>query len=123
VDSSFKVLQNIIQATDARQKVLSSNIANSDTPGFKAKDVKFGNLLEKEVKLLTTDPKHIGRSKSSSLNGKMVVEKNPSWGDKNNVELSAEVAKMTENALLHDAAIKILNSKMKMFKAAISSRR
>jgi flagellar basal-body rod protein FlgB len=123
MDSSFKVLQNIIHATDARQKVLSSNIANSDTPGYKAKDVKFGNLLEKEVKLLTTDSKHIGKSNSSSINGKMVVETNPSWGDKNNVELNAEVAKMTENALLHDAAIKILNSKMKMFKAAISTRR
>jgi flagellar basal-body rod protein FlgB len=123
MDSSFKVLQNIIHATDARQKVLSSNIANSDTPGYKAKDVKFGNLLEKEVKLLTTDSKHIGKSNSSSINRKMVVETNPSWGDKNNVELNAEVAKMTENALLHDAAIKILNSKMKMFKAAISTRR
>jgi flagellar basal-body rod protein FlgB len=48
-----------------------------------------------------------------------VIEENPSWGDRNNVELNVEMAKMTENSLYHNAAIKLLNAKIKMFKSAI----
>ena len=118
MDKSFDVLQKIMQSAGIRQKVISSNIANADTPGYKAKDVKFGNLVEKERNLMTTDPKHIG-SGSSGVNVTYKVEETPSWGDRNNVEMNVEVAKMTENALLHDAAVTIISKKIKMFKAAI----
>lgn len=121
MDKSFGVLTKIVQAANARQKVLSSNIANSDTPGYKAKDVKFDNLLKNESRLLTTDPKHIGKG-SNKISSEILIEENPSWGDSNNVELNTEVAKMTENSLRHDAAIKILNTKIKMYKSAITRR-
>jgi flagellar basal-body rod protein FlgB len=119
VDKSFRILSEIVQAANARQKVIASNIANADTPGYKAKDVKFGNFLNKELKLLRTDSKHSSNENNGGISGKLTVENNPSWGDGNNVELNVEVAKMTENALIHEAAIKILNAKMKMFKSAI----
>lgn len=122
MDRSFSVLHKIIQAANARQKVIASNIANADTPGYKAKDIKFSNFLKKEVKLAATDPKHISSNNSAGVKGKIVSEHNPSWKDRNNVELNVEVAKMTENSLRHDAAIKILNSKIKMFKNAIKGR-
>jgi flagellar basal-body rod protein FlgB len=122
MDKEFKVLQRIIQAATMRQKILASNIANADTPGYKAKDVKFGNFLREEMKLLTTNSKHISSNSGDAINGTLIVQQTPSWGDRNNVELNTEVAKMTENALLHDAAIKILNIKIKMFRNAISVR-
>jgi len=123
MDKEFKILHKIIQAATMRQKVLASNIANADTPGYKAKDIKFGNFLQEEMRLLTTNRRHIsGSNPGNAVNGTLIVRQTPSWGDRNNVELSAEVAKMTENALLHDAAIKILNVKIKMFKNAISVR-
>jgi flagellar basal-body rod protein FlgB len=122
MDRSFRVLHKIVQAANARQKVISSNIANADTPGYKAKDIKFGNFLKNEVKLATTSAKHISSTNSTGVNGKIVSEHNPSWGDRNNVELNVEVAKMTENSLRHSAAVKILNSKIRMFKNAIKGR-
>jgi len=122
MDKGFKILERMVRAANIRQKVISSNIANADTPGYKAKDVKFDNLLGKEIKLLTTDGKHLGGSGSGGASGKTSVEENLSWEDRNNVELNVEVAKMTENALLHDAAVTILASKIRMYKMAISRR-
>jgi flagellar basal-body rod protein FlgB len=40
------------------------------------------------------------------------------WGDKNNVELDMEVAKMTENGLLYQGATKLIATKYRMYKAA-----
>jgi flagellar basal-body rod protein FlgB len=122
MDKGFRILQKIVQATNVRQKVLASNIANADTPGYKGKDVKFDNLLDKEMHLLTTNPKHVGGPNSLTVSGKTEVEDSLSWEDRNNVELNVEVANMTENALLHDTAITILTTKIKMFKNAISRR-
>jgi len=122
MDKGFKILERMVQAADIRQKVIASNIANSDTPGFKAKDVKFNNLLGKEMKLSATNPKHIGGGKAGKISTRTEIEDNLSWEDRNNVELNVEVAKMTENALLHDTAVTILSSKIRMFKNAIRTK-
>ncbi len=122
MDRTFGVLHKILQATNMRQKVLASNVANAETPGYKARDIKFESFLKNEMKLKSTDPKHVSNSKSAKISGSIVHESNLSWGDRNNVELNSEVAKMTENSLKHDAAIKILNSKIKMFRNAIRGR-
>ncbi len=118
MDKHFKMLHGLLTAANKRQIVISSNIANADTPGYKARDVKFNSFLGKEMKVLKTDPKHLG-SENGSGSGNFTIEETPSWGDQNNVEINIEVAKMTENALLHESAIKILSTKIKMFKAAI----
>jgi len=122
MDRGTRILERIIQAANIRQKVISSNIANSDTPGYKAKDVKFNDLLGKEMKLATTDPKHIGSGKSGEVSARTEVEDNLSWQDRNNVELNVEVAKMTENSLLHDAAVTILSSKIRMYRNALRTK-
>jgi flagellar basal-body rod protein FlgB len=110
----------MLQAANSRQKVISSNIANADTPGYKAKDMKFSSFLGKEMKLATTNSKHVSSKNGGGISGRVVEESNLSWGDSNNVELNVEIAKMNENALLHNAAIKILNSKIKMYRMAIT---
>ena len=119
MDREINILHRLINAANIRQRVISSNLANVDTPGFKAKDVRFGNILGKTMKLMTTDPKHLGGGENNEVKGNVIVESDPSWGDRNNVELDVEVAKMTENSLFHNAAIKILSSKIKMYKEAI----
>lgn len=123
MDKDFTILHRILNAATMRHKVISSNLANVDTPGYKAKDVTFGNLLGKTMKMMKTDPKHLGGGESSEVDGKIIVQDDLSWGDRNNVELNVEVAKMTENSLVHNAALKILSSKIKMYKAAINGGR
>ena len=119
MDKGFTVLHKMLMAANERQKVIASNIANADTPGYKARDVKFGDFLEKELKLATTSSGHMKSKRGAAISVEVVAEDNLSWGDRNNVELNVEVAKMTENSLIHDVAVKILNSKIKMYRAAI----
>lgn len=69
--SLINMLQEKMKYSAARQEVISQNIANVDTPGFKRKDItqpNFGNMVKDHmVALETTDPKHIGGSKSSGI--------------------------------------------------------
>ena len=123
MDSGFNILHKIVRSTNARQKVISSNIANADTPGYKAKDVQFKNLMGKQMKMKTTNPNHVGARAKDDLTMNIVSETTPSWGDKNNVEVNIEVSKMTENSLLHNTAITMLGTKIRMFKAAIKAGR
>jgi flagellar basal-body rod protein FlgB len=120
MDKNFMVLERILEATVRRHKVLASNIANADTPGYKAKDIKFGDILKDQMGMARTSPRHL-KGRIGGAGGRIVLDESLSWGDRNNVELNREVAKMTENQLLHDAAIKILNARIRMFKSAISS--
>ena len=122
MDKEMTVLHRIIQAASMRQRVIASNIANADTPGYKAKDVTFGNILENKIKLLTTDSGHFKGQNKNGISTKITVNNDPSWGDRNNVLLNVEMSKMTENSITHDAAVKLLNSKIKMFKSAIKTK-
>jgi flagellar basal-body rod protein FlgB len=122
MDKSFSILHKMIQAANTRHKVIASNIANSDTPGYKARDVKFSGVLNNEVRMSTTDPKHIQGKNGGNAGGTVITENDLSWGDRNNVELDVEVAKMTENSLRHEASLKILNSKIRMYRNAIRTR-
>lgn len=123
MDNNFNVLERILQSTGQRQKLLASNVANAETPGYKAKDIKFGGILQKETKLLTTNSKHMKNMNGKNVTGEIVAENSSSWNDNNNVELNNEIAKMTENELTQSAAIKILNTKIKMYKSAINDGR
>jgi len=122
MSDSMKVLERVIQHAGIRQNVLASNIANVDTPNYKAKDVSFNEVLGSEIRLAATNPGHIQPSGGAS-GADMQVEDSPSWADQNNVEMDLEVAKMTENAMLFQAAVTLLTKKISMFKSALSTSR
>ncbi len=124
MDSGFSILEKLIQATQVRHRMLSSNVANVDTPKYRAKDVDFRSFLESEsTGMKTTDPRHLSAgSLSTGQSADLKVVENQSWGDDNNVELDMEVAKMTENGLLYEAAARLLSKKMLMIKSAANRR-
>lgn len=124
MDSGFSILEKLIQATQVRHRVLSSNVANVDTPKYRAKDVDFRSFLESEGSgMKTTNPRHLSTSPvSAGQSADLKVVENQSWGDDNNVELDMEVAKMTENGLLYEAAAKLFSKKMLMIKSAANRR-
>lgn len=114
----FKRLEQLISFANARHGVLSSNIANADTPNYKAMDIKFESLLDRAaLELKTTHSKHAGSSSglANGTNGDQPLL----WGDGNNVEVDMEVAKMTENAMLLQAGVTLLSAKIRMFKNAL----
>ena len=122
---------------EARQKVLSQNIANADTPGYQPMDIKpldFKTLLGSSssslpmsggVQLSTTDPKHLslgGSSGSSSLPAAK-KEKNPyeTSPSGNSVVLEEQLLKMNQNYADHHMTTVIYQKSIDMLKASLKS--
>ncbi len=116
----FKTLEGHLRASTMRHGVIASNIANVDTPGYQARDVKFNEKLqEATIGLRATSPGHMTPAGQVPGAGNVSTDQRPSWGDKNNVELDMEVAKMTENAVFFQAATTLLSKNIQMYKQAL----
>ncbi len=115
----FRILENLLRFTGLRHNVITSNIANVDTPGYRAKDISFDDLLERSMlELRLTSERHINPVKIEE--GFLPVERDDgTWKDGNNVELDREMAALTENALLYQAGLNMLSAKIRMFKNAL----
>lgn len=118
MDNGFRILERLLRFTGMRQGVLSSNIANADTPGYKSRDIRFEMAIDKELVLKVTNPAHITGA-NPDVTPVVFAEEDGEWLDKNNVELDIEIAKMTENALLYQAGINMLSTKIRMFRNAL----
>jgi len=115
-------LESLLRFTMNRHKVLTSNLANSDTPGYKARDLKFDSVFDKEVlRLKNTSPLHL-RATEISSNGVLRQREGTPWLDGNDVEEEVEVAKITENALLYQAAARLLSERFKMYRTLFTGR-
>lgn len=111
-----------------RQKVISSNIANIDTPDYKTKDLKFKNQLDKaneehSLKLSSTHSMHMtlqDEAKKSNLDIYKVqglVEQN----DGNNVNLDTQMSEMSKNSMMFNALQSSIKKDSTWFKLMIDS--
>ncbi len=121
-DIALKRLEDIIRYTLVRHKVLAGNLANADTPYYRARDVKFDAFLNEEtLRLKATNPLHI-REIEAEANLEITERQDGMWLDKNNVEADEEMAKITENALLYQAALKLMNDRFQLYKTILTGR-
>ncbi|KZE96290.1 MULTISPECIES: flagellar basal body rod protein FlgB [unclassified Geobacillus] len=105
-----------------RQQAIADNIANADTPGYKAKDVRFQAELDRALALETkrTDPRHFPFR--NEQNGKIVVTTNASISynhNGNSVDIDQEMSKLAENQIYYNALIERLNGKFNTLKTVI----
>lgn len=123
---SFTMLENLLKVSQFRQKVLSSNIANADTPGYRSKDIAdFKNLLSGEsnkLQIATTNPMHITPKTDIPDVSHVKVQEIEPWADSNNVEMDIEVSKMTENSLMYETGVRLITDKINKFKQAVQGR-
>jgi len=107
-----------------RAEVLSNNIANADTPNFKARDLDFHVLLASQSKrmadaqfsLQTTNLKHIaGNGSAAEIDERALLYRIPNQPslDQNTVDQQVELAKYTENEIHFEAAFTRLNGSFK----------
>jgi len=119
MSDGFEILEGLIRQAVIRNGVVASNIANVDTPNYKAKDVHFGNALDDAfIQLKTTHAQHL-KGGNSGGSEDVTIETTEPWADKNNVELDVEVEKMIENALLFQAGVTLFSTKVKLYKNAL----
>jgi flagellar basal-body rod protein FlgB len=124
IDSHGKALELLSQ----RQKVLAGNIANADTPGFKARDFDFSAALAQargeDGGAAVTSARHL---RSATLTRTSGGEPHLQWRhaeqpalDGNTVDLDRERAAFADNALRYEATLRFINGNVKTMLSAIT---
>lgn len=126
-DPIIGALNTSLNLRQVNQNIISSNIANSDTPGYKAKVVEFETALrdalgtENQLKPSETQGNHRVRRPTDPIDPEIYEDPNAVEGpDGNNVDRSAEMVKLAQNQLLYDASAEVLKRKLGMLKYAVS---
>ena len=115
-DKMLPMLEGILSLTAKRQQALSSNIANMDTPGYKAKDFTFQEHLA-GLAMQSTSSAHIAAENESTM--KMVELDSETKDNGNSVNLEQNVTELTKNALQYITLVQYLNQRMKTLRSSI----
>ena len=117
-DKMVPVIQDLLSWTSKRQQALASNVANLDTPGYRAKDFSFQAQLT-SLELASTSSKHISPIEdTSSANVYDVGTKSKPNG--NNVDIERELTEITKNGLQYITLVQYLNQKIRTLRSAIT---
>lgn len=129
IGDKLRVQHAALDVLAHRQELLASNIANADTPHFKARDIDFKDALgaalagrrSGDVGMTATAPRHLGGAAGSSFAGavKYRTEFQPSV-DGNTVNMDIERSAFAENSLRMEAALTFINSDFKTLQLAMS---
>lgn len=122
-DSALQLSRLALDGLSLRQDVTSENIANIDTPGYKAKEVNFEQTLKKimsgkseEINLTRTHPKHLDIPGSQILFKTNEARFGTPRADGNNVDIDREMVQMNETAVRQSAVTQLLARKLRLLK-------
>lgn len=128
LDDLMRFHQTALSLRSARQELLASNIANADTPNYKAKDVNFASALQNalagtstELPVVRTSPQHLEGNAGGSILGAPVMYRKPIQpsADGNTVDMDVERAQFADNALRYEASVRFVSEQMKSMLTAI----
>lgn len=128
--SSVNSLQKGLGASWLRNEVISNNIANVDTPGFKASHVLFEDVLanaigsDDTIGMATTNERHIPASAASAIQNaepETVQDETTSTRlDGNNVSIENEMVDLAKNSIQYYATVSKINSEFRKLDSAIN---
>lgn len=124
------VLEQALSASSLRQKVISNNISNVNTPGFKKSVVVFEDLLQgamngNKLQMTRTDTRHMPLQQQSGIPAATVnVVGNTAFRtDASNVDVDVEMADLAKNNIYYNAVVQQLSSYFTGIKSAIKEGR
>jgi flagellar basal-body rod protein FlgB len=115
IDTAIDSLQAGIKAEFIRQKTIAANVSNIETPGYRASDVKFEDLLAKALK--SKSGADIADIEPEIFQPNQTAVK-PNGND---VSFEAEVGRMVENTLKHKTYVRLFNKKIQQMEQAIQT--
>jgi len=124
MDSVLGVHGSALALRAQRTEVLAANLANADTPGFKARDLDFSDVLGRtqgtSMTLKTSRPQHVGGGVGKATDS--LAYRNPFQPsmDGNTVEAEAEMARFAENAVGYQASLMFVTGRIRGLRAAIT---
>ena len=131
-DNYLGAFDDALVLRSRRSEILASNIANADTPGYKAKDIDFKSAMssamgsgsefkKNTLKMTTTNNKHIQMSQNNFSTD--IMYRNPYQPslDGNTVDAGVEKTEFTKNAIHYNASLRFLTGKFQSLTKAIKS--
>lgn len=127
LDDALQFHRNALNLRAYRQQLLASNIANTDTPHFKAMDIDFSSALREALSSPTarrgpvvTSPRHLVPNAGEPLGAPVLYRASvqPSV-DGNTVDLDVERAQFADNAIHYEASLAFISGRIKTMLAAI----
>ncbi|MFN8709475.1 MAG: flagellar basal body rod protein FlgB [Planctomyces sp.] len=112
LNPQIDVLGKLVSATEFRQKVISHNLANVNTPEYKRLEVDFETMLSGEMKngtASTSDIQPVVRE-STGVTAR---------ADGNTVDIDIEIGQLNKNALLQQVYLQLLGTELSQMKMAI----
>jgi flagellar basal-body rod protein FlgB len=132
LDDYLRFNETALSLRSQRQEILASNMANADTPNYKARDIDFSSALSGALQkaaqpqgaLATTKPAHFptGAADGKALpDGTPVLYRTVTQGavDGNTVDMDTERTQFADNGLRYEAGITMINQQIHAMMNAI----
>ena len=133
ISKSYDLLAKALDFRATRSKIISANIANVDTPYYKAKDISFEDALmseamkmyqkdDKELHLAKTNPMHMDLEDDSHDSPSYYLRATHAQrNDANTVDLDIETTELSKNQMMYQAAMSALQKESRMFKSMLDA--
>jgi flagellar basal-body rod protein FlgB len=131
LDEYLRFNETALNLRAQRQQLIASNIANADTPNYKARDFDFTSALQGAIsrsanatspaELVKTTNAHLSGTATQSVGGAPLQYRNIQQGnvDGNTVEMDTERNQFTDNAIRYEAGLTLISAQIKSMLAAL----
>ncbi len=121
-NNAFGIHDDALLLFERRTQLLSENIANADTPNYKARDIDFDQVLQNTrrgtLKMAVTQENHINLATQAFSADVQYRRVEQSAADGNTVDLQREKAAFSENSMRYQTAMNIMSRKISGLKTA-----
>ena len=118
-DPTSRLLSQMIEGTGLRHRVLAANLANAETPGYQAQDVRFSAILED-----ARGGGQAGEATGVRMQPTVVQDAEaPVRRDGSTVDLDRQMVKLAQNTGWHNAMLQILAGRLAIMRSAIKDGR
>ncbi len=135
ISKSFNIMEKALNYRSLRADMISSNIANIDTPNYKSRDIDFEHALQLEanklyssntndkLKLAKTNPRDLSSLQDDNLQKATVFFRDgqDARNDGNTVDLDVETTELAKNTVMYDAITAALKKDSAIFRSVIDA--
>ena len=117
-------MKSFLDYSARKQQVITSNLANSETPGYRAKELNFTDVLQQELRgdgvLRRTRERHIEGTPTLIREAEVHEKANDALGrDGNNVDLDREMTQLAQNVLKFSVVSRLYQQKIQLIKFSL----
>lgn len=122
-DKTIHSLENALHYSTKANKAISNNIANIDTPNYKAQNVSFKSVLEDEsnkLMLKKTHTNHLPSSNNEGFSHAIGMNRHTTYNHNgNNVDMDKEMADLAENQIFYRSLVDRINGKFQTLQTVV----